>query len=300
MAMFDAPGRVVARASASCLCALLVPAGQAWAQSIPTVDTEDASLGSQAVGRGRLHPVIGLDVRNGDFARGGYDDDAANLDRVPVHVQLGFAYDLHRDRDGKADWWIVGTSSNGFHAPSADERTSPRAWYESNNLLAIVAAPATGLTVGAVYTIKTSPNGVAGTSHEASVTAALDGDGGLAALHPGAAITWRPQGGGGVFTQVSVEPEVALGGGDDAPSLSFPAILGVGWAGFYQAGTGDVAYGSGGVAYSRPFTLGSARWRLRAEALAVVRDPTLRRLGSLDAETSRVVPLVTIGLTLAY
>ena len=278
---------------------LLVPAA-AGAQTIPTVDTEDASLGSLAVGRGRLHPILGVDLRNGDFARGGYDDDAANLDRLPVHVQLGLAFDLHRDASGEADWWLVGSSSNGFHAPSPDERTRPRAWYESNNLVALVGKPARGLTVGAAYTIKTSPNGVAGTSHEASLTAAFEGTRGIGLLHPGAAVTVRPKGDGGVFTQVSIEPEVALRSGDDAPSLSLPVIAGVGWSGFYGPGTGDVAYGSAGVAYSHPFVIGNGHWRLRAEALAVVRDPTLRRLGSLDAETSRVVPLATVALTFSY
>jgi len=276
-----------------------VPAA-AGAQTIPTVDTEDASLGSLDAGRGRLHSVVGVDLRNGDFARGGYDDDAANLDRLPVHVQFGLAWDLHRDTEGTADWWLVGSSSNGFHAASRDERTRPRAWYESNNLVALVGKPMRGLTVGAAYTIKTSPNGVAGTSHEASLTAAFDGDGAIGALHPGAAVTVRPKGDNGVFTQVSIEPEVALRSGDAAPTLSLPVIAGVGWGGFYGAGTGDVAYGSAGVAYSHPFRLGGGHWRLRAEALAVVRDPTLRRIGSLDAETARVVPLATIALTFAY
>jgi hypothetical protein len=39
-------------------------------QQVPTIDTEDATLGSASVGRGHVHPLIALDVRNGDFARG--------------------------------------------------------------------------------------------------------------------------------------------------------------------------------------------------------------------------------------
>jgi hypothetical protein len=251
------------------------------------------------VGDGRFHPIIGFDVRNGDFARGSYDDDAASLNRLPVHAQLGFGWELHRDATGGADAWLVGTSSNGFHSPASFEQASPRAWYESNNLLGIVVQPAAGLTTGVAYVIKTSPNGVSATTHEASLTAAYEAERGLGILHPSFAATVRPKGGHGVFTQIGIEPGLALSGGPRAAKLSVPLRFGVGWGGFYEAGTGDVTYGSAGLALSKPFSLGATRWRLHAEALAVVRDGTLRRLGSADAETSTVVPLVTIGAALA-
>ncbi|GGB38243.1 hypothetical protein GCM10011380_29550 [Sphingomonas metalli] len=278
---------------------MLFPAG-ATAQRAPVIDTEDAGLGGTAVGAGRFHPIIGLDLRNGDFARGGYDDDAANLDRVPVHAQLGFAWELGRDRAGKADFWLVGTSSNGLHAPVAAEWARPRGWYESNNLVGLVVAPGGGWRLGAAYTIKASPNGVSATTHEASLTAALDGERGLAALHPAAAVTTRTRGDGGVYAQASIQPELALGHGEDAPSLSVPLLVGTGWGGFYGPGTGTVAYASAGLAYAHPFTAGGAHWRLRAEVLALLRDATLRRLGSEDAETAAVVPLATVGVTMAF
>lgn len=283
----------------ACMLGSIVTSG-AGAQTIPTIDTEDASLGSLAVGDGRFHPTMAIDLRNGDFARGGYDDDAANLDRLPVHVQLGFGFDLHRAADGKADLWLVGTSSNGVHAPGADERAAPRAWYESNNLIGMVGTPAAGLTLGAAYTIKVSPNGVAGTSHETSVTAAYESETGIGALHPSAAATVRPKGGHGLFTQAGIEPQFAVGSGDDGPTISLPAILGVGWGGFYEAGTGTVTYGSIGLAYAYPFVVGAGHWRLRIDGAAIVRDDTLRRIGSADAETSTVVPLVTIALATAF
>lgn len=285
----------MARRIAAALLLILEPSAAA-AQDAPTIDTEDASLGAVAAGAGRFHPLVTVDVRNGDFARGGYDDDAANLDRVPVHVQAGFARELHRNARGEADRWLVASSSNGLHAPASAERASPRSWYESNNLVGLVASVGGGVRLGAAYSIKASPNGISATTHEASLTASLDGDSGLAALHPGAVVTRRTQGDGGVFTQVSMSPELALGSG---ATLSFPALIGVGWGGFYQKGTGTVSYGSAGVALTRPFDAGGATWRLRAEVLAVVRDDTLRRLGTLDAETATVVPLATVSLALA-
>ncbi len=274
--------------------------GGAAAQTIPTIDTEDAGLGSLSVGGGRFHPTLGLDLRNGDFARGGYDDDAANLDRLPVHVQIGFGFDLHRARDGKTDLWLVGTSSNGIHAPGRDEQVSPRSWYESNTLLGIVGTPAKGLTLGAAYTIKASPNGVSGTSHESSVTAAYEGETGIGVLHPSFAATVRPKGGSGLFTQVGIEPQTALRSDDDAPTISVPVVFGVGWGGFYEPGSGTVTYGSVGLAYAHPFVVGDAHWRLRIDGAALIRDDTLRRIGSLDAEASTVVPLVTIALVTAF
>lgn len=163
----------------------------------PISDTEDASLGFVTVGSGRLHPVIGLDVRNGDFVRGSYDDDAASLDRLPIHAQIGLVYELVRDPKGDATTWLMVRSSNGFHAPLSDETTSPRAWYESNNLVGLAARLAPGLTGAATYAIKTSPNGVSDTTHEVSAAFSLDRSGGLGSLKPGFAATWRPKGGGG-------------------------------------------------------------------------------------------------------
>ncbi|WP_294392208.1 hypothetical protein [uncultured Sphingomonas sp.] len=279
--------------------ALLAAICPAAAQDIPTIDTEDASLGSASVGDGGFHPVLAADLRNGDFARGAYDDDDADLDRLPLHLQLGFAWDLRRNAEGKADTFLLFTSSNGFHAPVRDERTAPRAWYESNNALALVTSLTKDLRAGLAYTIKTSPNGVSATTHELSLTTVAAGKTGLGALQPGVAITWRPQGGGGLFTQLSVEPSIALSPREDSPELSFPARIGVGWSGFYQAGSANRTYGSMGAAYSHPFSAGGAKWRLRAEMLAIVRDTALRRLG--DAGTSHmVVPLATLSLQLAY
>lgn len=112
----------------------------ASAQSVPTIDTEDATLGSAKIsGDGDLHPQLAFDVRNGDFARGNYDDDRADLDRLPVHAQLGVAIDLSHGSNGEATSWLVLRSSNGFHAPSTGETSTPRIWYESNNLAALVS-----------------------------------------------------------------------------------------------------------------------------------------------------------------
>jgi hypothetical protein len=277
----------------------MLPTGLS-AQTVPTIDTEDAELGTLEVGKGRFHPSFSVDVRNGDFARGSYDDDAANLDRLPVHAQFGFAYELNHGADGKANVWIIASSSNGFHAPASYERDHLRAWYESNNLLGVVITPTKGLTAGVAYTIKTSPNGVAGTSHEASATVAYEAKQGVGVLHPSFAMTLRPKGGHGVFTQLGIEPGFDLSSSDSAPTLSFPVKLGVGWKGFYEAGTGTVAYGSAGVGIARPLLIGSIHMRAHAEALGVWRDRTLGHLGSADAETGHVVPLITIGVSASY
>jgi hypothetical protein len=164
-------------ASGKLVAVAVAVSSPAVAEQVPTIDTEDASLGSAPVGSGHVHPSLALDVRNGDFARGNFDDDAADLDRLPVHIQLGLAAELHRNAEDEADVFLVLNSSNGVHAPVAADRASPRAWYESNNAVALVVSPATNLQTGIVYTIKTSPNGVSPTTHEMSLTSALGGQG---------------------------------------------------------------------------------------------------------------------------
>lgn len=279
----------------------MVPGGAALAQSVPSINTEDATLGSQGVSSsGSIHPSFGVDVRNGDFARGNYDDDAADLDRLPVHVQVGIDFDLHRDAEGKADTWLVARSSNGVHSASSGETTSPHAWYESNNLVALVVTPATGVRAAAIYTIKASPNGISATTHEASLSFAYDAKNWFGTLKPTFAATVRPKGDHGVYTQVGIEPEFALDGSEDGPSLSFPAAIGVGWSGFYDAGSGDRLFANAGVALSKPFSVGTTKWNARAEMLALIRDDRLRRLSGPLGETGTVVPLATIGVSLAY
>lgn len=282
------------------LTVAIAASSPAIAQQVPTVDTEDASLGSASVGGGRVHPLFALDVRNGDLARGNYDDDAAGLNRLPVHFQLGFAAELHRNAEDEIDTYLVFNSSNGVHAPVSGERSSPRAWYESNNAVALVVSPAKDLRTGIVYTIKTSPNGVSSTTHELSLTSSLGGRSALGALSPTAVVTWRPQGGGGLFTQIGIEPSIPLTQQDDGPTISFPTLAGIGWDDFYYAGTGNAPYGSIGAAYSHPFKAARARWQFRAEALAVVRSDRLRHLGAPDAEPDTVVPVATVSLRLAY
>jgi hypothetical protein len=279
----------------------LLACADAAAQSVPTIDTEDATLGSAKVSAGgNVHPILAFDVRNGDFARGNYDDDRADLDRLPVHAQLGFAIDLSHGADGDATSWLVVRSSNGFHAPAMGETTAPRIWYESNNLAAFVFTPAKGLRTAAVYTIKASPNGVSATTHEASLSFAYDGEDAVGTLSPTFVVTMRPKGDHGVFTQAAIEPAFDLSKREDGPKLSIPLAIGRGWGGFYGAGSGSRTYVSAGAALEQPFLLGATHWSTRLEALAVVRDDRLAALSGPSGETGTVVPLVTWSVSMAY
>ncbi|MDY1016828.1 hypothetical protein SOM59_06975 [Pseudomonas coleopterorum] len=284
---------------AAALAAVMQPC-LAAPRSVPSIETEDAALGSVEIGEasGRFHPQLSIDARNGDFARGNYDDDAASLDRIPLHVQAGFALDLHQAADGSADAWLVFSTSNGFHSASSDETVSPRRWYESNNLLGLVVSPSEGLRLGFVYTVKTSPNDVAATTQEASFTMAYQADTGFGAWRPGLAVTSRTQGESGLYTQGTLEPGMDLS--DAGLRLSFPSALGVGWNGFYGPDSGDRLYARTGLALEQPFQWSETRWSARAEALAIYRDGALRELSGPDGETDSVVPQVTLSLSMAY
>lgn len=270
------------------------------AQSVPFSDTEDASLGELSVGDGSWHPIGRLNLRNGDYARGGYDDDSSNLNRVPVHVELGLVYDLKNATAEAGSMWLEFHSSNGFHAPSDQETRNLRSWYESNNLVGFVYAPVRGLRAGLSYTVKTSPNDVAATSHEASVVLSYQSDRGLGWLHPNVVGTIRPRGGQGLYTQLSIEPEWKLGEANGAPSISLPVLVGIGWGGFYKAGSHTIGYRSVGLAVTQPFMVGSARASLHGEIGTLVRDRMLARLDGDDANRATVVPIGQITLSFAY
>jgi len=282
--------------------ALWFVAAPALAQSIPFADTEDATLSEVDIGKrgGDWHPVVSFDLRNGDYARGAFDDDAAALGRLPVHVSFGGAVVVHRQADGVGTLFVIGQSSNGFHAPRREERTRPRAWYESNNLLGVAWRPGEGLTAAATYTIKASPNGVASTTHEASLTMLYTADEGLGRLKPRAAVTRRTQGDGGVYTIAGIAPSFDLSNREGGPTLSLPVTVGVGWHGFYAADSGDRVYGNGGIALAQPVRIAGAAATLQAEILALVRDDRLRRLDAPGGTTATLVPYATVSLALAW
>ena len=106
----------------------------------------------------------------------------------------------------------------------------------------------------------------------------------------------RPKGTHGLFTQLGIAPEIALGAGELAPTLSLPAVIGIGWGGFYDAGSGDRLYGNAGLAIGQHLRLGNLHASLRAEMLALFRDDRLRRLSGPLGETGTVVPLATLSL----
>lgn len=275
-------------------------AQSASAQSVPLVDTEDATLSSVSVGDGSVHPILTLDLRNGDYARAVYDEDAPGLNRLPVHVAVGLAMVLDRDAKGRGRLFLTAQSSNGFHAPSPQERAAPRIFYGSNSIAALAWQPVEGVTAAVAYAVKTSPNGIDPTTQEASVTVAWTGKDALGELSPNIAMTRRTQGDGGVLTLASLSPSQMLGKGEGAAKLSLPLALGVGWNGFYGEGSGDRAYGSVGVALSQPLMLGGAKATLRAEMLALIRDGALAASEAPDATTDRVVPLATLSLRMGW
>lgn len=156
------------------------------------------------------------------------------------------------------------------------------------------------MNAAATYTIKTSPNGVAATTHEASLTFLYTADEGIGRLKPRLAVTRRTRGDGGFYTILGIAPEIALSDADDATTIGLPVTAGVGWHGFYAAGSGDRAYGSGGITLARPVRLGRARATVQAEILALLRDDRLRRLDAPDGTTAALVPYATVSFAVAW
>ena len=277
-----------------------VAATRASGQSVPFIDTEDATLSDVDVGEGAIHPIVSFDVRNGDYARGAYDDDDAGLGRVPVHVAVGGAAVLKRHADGQGALFLVGQSSNGFHAPRSGERVRLRSWYESNTIVGLAWRPVAGLSAAAAYAIKASPNGVAGTTHEASLTFLYTGKDALGFLAPRFAATTRTKGQGGVYTIIGIAPAIPLTRAESGPTLTMPVSVGAGWRSFYAAESGDRVYGSAGMSVAQPLKIAGAKASLQGEILAVVRDRQLRRLDAPGGTTASVVPLATISLAMAW
>lgn len=266
---------------------------------MPLLDTDDSSLGQTAVTAGRIHPLGQLGVGNGDFTRGAYDGDPADLNRLPVQTLLAIGAELRHAADGTPTLWLEGVTTNNFHAPHAADPTSPRIWYDNNNLLGLIAQLSPRLRGALTYVIKTTPNGFSSTIHEANASVQFAGNGLLGAIKPGAVVTVHPYGGHGVYSQIGVTPAWHLRGGSDGPTLSFPLKAGIGWSGFYGTGTGDATYGAAGLAYVHPVRLGRVKAAFHAQAAALIRSRAVARLGNDEADHGTVVPLASIGFSVA-
>ncbi len=253
------------------LAAACVPAWAQKQQDVPVIDTEDATLASVKVGPGRLRLMGSVDVRNGDYARGVYDDDNADLESLPIHAALGFAMLLRKNSGGDGSLFLIGQSSNGFHAPTSQERRPPRSWYESNSIVAVAARPAPGLTTALAYAVKVSPNGIAPTTHETSMSIDYVTRSGFGQWRPMGVVTRRTRGDGGFFTLVGISPQVEAG----ALTLSFPLRMGVGWSSFYGPGSGHLASASVGGSLDRQLNRHAT---IRAQLVALVRDAGLAAL----------------------
>lgn len=290
-------GKIAIAAIAAAAAALA--ACPAHAQDFPTIDA-DGQLGKAATGNGDLHADFDLSLANGDFSRGSYDDDAASLDRLPVHGALTIGWTAHKSAAGDPDLWLEASTSNGLHSAQSIERTSPRAWYESNNLAAVFYKPNKATTTALAYVIKTSPNGISPTTHELTASLGYKTDGGIGRLQPSTAVSLHTKGGNGLYTLFGIAPSFDLGPGDSPPTIDIPVRLGVGWDDFYGPGSGTAMFASAGLAFNRPFAVGTSHWKFHAEALALLRDRTVRNLGEADAEHSAVVPLATMGVSLSF
>lgn len=267
---------------------------------MPLLDTDDSSISATAVTAARIHPLAQLGVGNGDFTRGSYDGDAADLGRLPFQTLLAVGAELRHGADGRPTLWLEAVTTNNFHHPHAAETDSPRAWYDNNNLFAVIAEPAKGLRAALTYVIKTAPNGFSPRIDETNVSVQYAGSGLLGAIKPAAVVTAHPHGGRGVYTQVEVAPEWHLRGGSDGPTLSFPIKAGVGWSRFYGTGTGDAAYGAVGLVYIHPVKIAGVKAAFRAQASALIREHAIARLGTdPEVEHGTVVPLVSIGFSIA-
>ena len=207
--------------------ACLVVGTTAEAQTMPLLDTDDSSLGTTAVTEGQIHPLVQLGVGNGDFSRGAYDGDAADLDRLPFQTLVAVGAELAHGSDGTPTLWLEAVSTNNFHASHADETASPRAWYDNNNLVGLIAQVTPGLRGALTYVIKTAPNGFASTVHEANASVVYSGRGFLGVIKPAAVVTMHPHGGHGVYSQIGITPSGHLTSGSGGPSLSFPIKAGV-------------------------------------------------------------------------
>ena len=104
--------------------------------------------------------------------------------------------------------------------------------------------------------------------------------------------------GRGQYTLATIAPDLPLDLG--RTRLTLPAELGIGWGGFYHAGSGNRLFGDVGLQASRPIEIGGVRLHAQARIVALIRDNRLRRLSAPYGETSTVVPLAMIGLSYAY
>ena len=117
---------------------------------------------------------------------------------------------------------------------------------------------------------------------------------------PSTAFSVHTRHGHGAYALFGVEPKFDLSSADSPATIGIPARFGIGFDNFYGSGTGTATYGSIGLAYAQPVSIGAGHLSLRAQIQALIRDNAVCALGEADAEHGTVVPLATLGATVSF
>jgi hypothetical protein len=147
-------------------------------------------------------------------------------------------------------------------------------WYEFD-WDAGVAIDIGKFNLNVMYIEFISPNGAFGTAHNLQVKLSYNDSDSPFPVSPYAIAFFELDGKAGtgsdegIYIELGVAPGFALGGGDNAPRLTFPIYVGLGVSDFYQDADGDdqlFGYAAGGVVLSTPLAFmndaGYGTWTL--------------------------------------
>ena len=190
----------------------------------------------------------GIDFTNMYFFRGIAQENQGVI--AQPWAQLGYA--MYEGEDVRSVNLTFGLWNSLHDGPTGTTGGDRSMWYESDFYVGLTAAVGERLTLGATYTVYTSPNGLFGNVQEIAFAAGLD-DRGLwfdaieNGLKPSVVVAIETDGQAdagdhvGIYAQFGIEPTFALGQfGSLDVTLALPVTLGTSLSDYYQdVTTGD-------------------------------------------------------------
>jgi hypothetical protein len=242
----------------------------------------------------------GIDFLNAYYFRGIPQDETG----VVMWPYADVAFALRSADSGLKSLTVNVGMWNSLHTGAAGlDGPTGKLWYESDFYASIAAGFAGGLSVAAVYTAYTSPNGLFPTVKEVAIKVSADDTGllGRAAVKPFVLVARELDGGqadAGLRPGTYLEVGAAPGYAASRVSVAVPVRLGLSLRDYYEGFNGDERFGFLSVAGIVTVPIGRApgrfgSWNLRGGAEYL-------RLGDRNQAFGETDLIVSAGIGLSY
>lgn len=283
---------------------LLVLTGISWGEGkdVTWMDYDGTIYTSATPSSARIHLLGALSLDSADYFRGAFNGVEEDLDDWAFKPSLAMVVQLWGGRDEIRNLNLTVGSANGI-SDVEDEfggAGEPDLWYKANPYAALSLEITQKWKLGMGYTAYSSPDQVLGSWQELAFTAAYIASGRVGEVSPQVKLAIPVNDGDGFYTEASIDPAFKIG--NSQLTLDIPAVVGIGWADYYD--DKDTALWAGlGVKGTYPVNTPTdyGNWSLFAGLYLNWRENAIVDLGKpIDDDAGNLIAFVNVGVSFIY